>query len=290
MSESKITTIGVVGSGFMGGGIAQVAAMGGKEVFLYDSMPEARNKAVEKIKWSLDKLKSKGKFDGVPDEVMNRLHPVEDMESLEKMELVIEAVYEHIPTKKELLEKLGKIVGADSIIATNTSSIPLAQLEDTVPSPERFIGMHFFGPVPIMKLLEIVMGSHTSEKILERVKPFAREIGKTPIVVRKPSPGFLVNRIFNAVTIEALRCFIEGVGTPQDIDMGMKLGYGWSAGPFEVLDNAGLDIVAGVFGVMGGEPPPQIKEMLDKGHMGRKTGQGFYKYDRPGGKRIIEDD
>ncbi len=158
-----------------------------------------------------------------------------------------------------------------------------------VPNPERFIGTHFFGPVPLMRLVEIVMGPVTSEVTLEKTRTFMKQIGKTPIVVRKPSPGFLVNRIFMVAAFEAMRCYFEGVGTPEDIDTGLRMGYGWSAGPFEVMDNAGLDIMAGVFEVMGGELPPQIREMIEKGYLGRKAGRGFYRYG-PDGKKIREVD
>lgn len=288
MSDLKMEKIAVIGAGFMGGGIAQVAAMAGKSVKVFDAQPEARDKAIQNIKWSLYKLASKGQFTGDAAHVMAQITPCDKLENLAGSELVIEAVYESIPIKQELLGKLVKIVSADAIVASNTSSIPMAELSKLVPNPSRFIGMHFFGPVPLMKLLEIVMGPDTSEETLNRVKTFAQEIGKTPIVVRKPSPGFLVNRIFNAAMGEALRCYLEGVGTPQDIDAGMKLGYGWTAGPFETIDNAGLDIMASIFKVLGAEPPAEIKEMLANNHLGRKTGRGFYKYDKPGGKKIVE--
>ena len=285
MNGSNIKKIGVIGTGFMGSGIAQVSAMAGLDVVIQDSRPEAVQKAIDTVKWSLEKLKSKGKFAGNPAEVVGRIKPADKIEAMSDADFVVEAIYESIPAKQELLDKLGKIVRRDAIIGSNTSSIPMHLLSEKVPAPERFIGTHFFGPVPLMALVELVMGPATSQETLERAKSLAKFLGKTPIVVWKPSPGFLVNRIFNAVTIEALRCYMEGIGTPEDIDTGMKLGYGWAAGPFEILDNAGLDIMAAIFKVMGGEPPPQIKEMLDKGWLGRKTGHGFYKYG-PDGKKI----
>jgi len=285
MSELNIKKIGVIGTGFMGSGIAQVSAMAGLDVVIQDSRPEAVQKAIDTVKWSLEKLKSKGKFTGDPAEVVGRIKAADKIEAMSDADFVVEAIYESIPAKQELLDKLGKIVRRDAIIGSNTSSIPMHLLSEKVPAPERFIGTHFFGPVPLMGLVELVMGPATSQETLERAKALAKFLGKTPIVVWKPSPGFLVNRIFNAVTIEALRCYFEGIGTPEDIDTGMRLGYGWAAGPFEILDNAGLDIMAAIFKVMGGEPPPQIKEMLDKGWLGRKTGRGFYKYG-PDGKKI----
>lgn len=285
MAVKDIRKLAVIGSGFMGGGIAQVAAMAGLDVIIQDTKPGACAKTVENINWSLNKLKSKGKFAGDPEEVMKRLHPVDKLEKLTDQDMIIEAIYEVIPAKQELLQALTQIVSRETIVASNTSSIPMNLLSEKVPNPARFIGTHFFGPVPLMGLVEIVMGTATSEETLEIAKSLVKKLGKTPVVIRKPSPGFLVNRIFNAAAGEAIRCWLEGVATPQDIDTGMRLGYGWAAGPFEVFDNAGLDVMAGIFTVMGGGLPPQLKEMLDKGHLGKKTGQGFYKYG-PDGKKI----
>lgn len=281
----KIERIGVVGAGFMGGGIAQVSAMAGLEVKLFDSNSDAISNTIKKISWSLNKLKEKGKFSDDPEKVTRRIIPIKSTDELSDRDMVIEAIYENISAKQEMFAALDKIVSKETILASNTSSVPMNLLSEKVTNPSRFIGTHFFGPVPLMALLEIVMGPGTSEETLEDVKALAKRIGKTPIVVRKPSPGFLVNRIFNAAAGEAIRCWLDGVATPQDIDTGMKLGYGWAAGPFEVFDNAGLDIMAGVFTIIGGKLPPQLKEMLDKGHIGKKTGQGFYKYG-PDGKKI----
>lgn len=285
MSESDIQRAAVIGTGFMGTGIAQVMAMAGLEVMIHDSNPDAMTRAQENMRKSLEKLVSKDKFSGKPDEVLARIRPAEELAEAADRDLVIESVYESIPVKEEILEELGKIVRADAVIGSNTSSIPLEMLSEKVPSPERFLGMHFFVPVPLSELIELVMGPATSEATLERVKSLARRIGKTPIVVRKPSPGFLVNRIFFATAMEAMRCYSEGVGTPDDIDTGMRLGYGWKTGPFEILDLVGLDIMAAIFTTFGLDPPPQIQEMLDQGHLGRKTGRGFYQYG-PDGKKI----
>lgn len=285
MSESKIKRVGVAGTGFMGTGIAQVSAMAGYEVLIHDSQAEAMEKSLSKMRGSLDKLKAKGTFGGNPDEVMARVRKAESLKELAGCDLVIEAVYESIPVKQELLEELVKVVRPDALISSNTSSIPMESLSEKVPNPHRFIGTHFFGPVPLMALVELVLGPETSEATLEEAKAFARKVGKTPVVVRKPSPGFLVNRIFFAAALEALRCYSEGIGTPEDIDTGMRLGYGWAAGPFEVIDGAGVDVMAGIFMVLGFDPPTQIQEMLEKGWLGRKTGRGFYEYG-PDGKKL----
>lgn len=288
MLDQGIREVAVVGTGFMGTGIAQVAAMSGYDVVVFDVRKEAVNQAMENIRWSLDKLVSKGLFAGKPEEVLDRIRPAKDLDDLCNAQIVIEAVYENIPVKEELLERLGRVVPPEAVIGSNTSSIPMELLAKKVPGPHRFLGTHFFGPVPLMPLVELVMGPETSEDTLEKARDFMRNMHKTAIVVRKPSPGFLVNRIFMAAALEAVRCLVEGIGTPEDIDTGLRLGYGWAAGPFEVMDNAGLDIMAGIFEVMGGELPERIRRMLDKGYLGRKTGRGFYCYG-PDGKRICEE-
>ncbi len=288
MSGRNIERVSVIGAGFMGTGIAQVAAMAGCQVVVHDASPEALQKSLETIRWSVEKLRSRGKYAGHPDEVVQRVRPSPDLEGAASGDLIIEAVYESIPVKVELLERLVPLVGSDVIIGSNTSSVPMEILSEKTPSPERFIGTHFFGPVPLMPLVELVLGPGTSEDTLTSIRHFMDRIGKTAIVVRKPSPGFLVNRIFMAAAYEAMQCVFQGVGTPEDIDTGMRLGYGWSAGPFEIMDNAGVDIMAGVFAVMGAEVPPRIQEMLDRGHLGRKTGRGFYRYG-PDGKRIPQE-
>lgn len=288
MKGSEIKKVAVVGTGFMGTGIAQVTAMANMEVVIHDDRPEAMSKALETIRWSLDRLKSKGVFEGETEAILARIHPSRNLEDTVDADLLIEAVFESIPVKEKLFEQLGERIDPGAVIGSNTSSIPMDTLSRMVHGPERFLGTHFFGPVPLMKLVELVTGPETSEITLDRTRKFMKRIGKIPIVVRKPSPGFLVNRIFMAAALEAMRCYFEGVGTPEDIDTGMRLGYGWTAGPFEVMDHAGLDIMAGIFEVMGGEAPPRILEMLEKGHLGRKTGQGFYRYG-PEGKKIQEE-
>ncbi len=283
---NSIQSLTVIGVGFMGTGIAQVCAQSGLKVLIFDSHPQATEKALGNMRWSLEKLISKGRLEADPDEVLARITVGENLASIQGVDLVIEATYEDLQLKQELLQGICEIIPASSLIGTNTSSIPISLLSESVSHPERFIGIHFFGPVPLMGLVELVMGPQTSEQTLKRAKTFIQTIGKTPVVVRKESPGFLVNRIFAAVYLEAFRCLEEGVGSVEDIDTGMRLGYGWAAGPFEVADNAGLDIVAAVFTIFGGEPPKVILEKVEAGHLGRKTGQGFYRYDGPGGKKI----
>ncbi len=286
MSEYDLKKVMVAGAGFMGSGIAQVSAAGGFGVKVYDADENVAAKTMDNIRWSLEKLKGKGKLTESPEDVMGRLQKAGSLEEAGDADVIIEAVYEDEGVKGELFGALNSIIKDDAIVASNTSSIPMANLAAKIKKPARFIGMHFFGPAPLMELLELVLAPETSDETLEAAKWFAGKVGKTPIVVRKESPGFLVNRIFNAAVFEAMRCYVEGIGTPEDIDTGMRLGYGWTAGPFEILDNAGLDVVAGIFKTIGLDPPEEIKKKLEAGHLGRKTGEGIYKYDGPWGKRI----
>ena len=286
MSGRKIEQVSVVGAGFMGTGIAQVAAMAGCPVRLHDASPDALHRAMETIRWSLDKLKGRGSYAGDVEDTLQRVRPARDLaEAVAGGDLVIEAVYESVPVKEELFERLSGLVRPDTVVGSNTSSVPMDCLSAKLARPERFIGTHFFGPVPLMRLVELVLGPATSEGTLADVRRFMERLGKTCIVVRKASPGFLVNRIFMAAALEAMQCWLQGVGTPEDIDTGMRLGYGWTAGPFEIMDNAGVDIMAGIFAVMGAEVPPAIREMLEQGHLGRKSGRGFYRYG-PDGKKV----
>jgi 3-hydroxybutyryl-CoA dehydrogenase len=285
MADREIRSVAVVGTGFMGTGIAQVAAMAGCPVVIHDAEPRAVQKALKTVRWSLEKLRARGKYPGSVEETMQRIRPSETLEGIAGCDLIVEAVYESVPVKEALLTKLSGFVAPETVIGSNTSSVPMELLSAKLAMPQRFIGTHFFGPVALMPLVELVMGPDTSEETLAMTRRFMERIGKTSIVVRRPSPGFLVNRIFMAAALEAMNCFLQGVGTPEDIDTGMRLGYGWAAGPFEVMDNAGLDIMAGVFAVMGADVPPRIREMLDQGHLGRKTGQGFYRYG-PDGKKL----
>ena len=286
MSGRRIEQVSVVGAGFMGTGIAQVAAMAGCPVKVHDTHPDALHRSVETIRWSLQKLKGRGIYAGDVEETLERVRPARDLaEATAEGDLVIEAVYESVPVKEELLKRLSGIVRPEAVVGSNTSSVPMEHLSAQLARPERFIGTHFFGPVPLMPLVELVLGPATSDDVLADVRWFMERIGKTCIVVRKPSPGFLVNRVFMAAALEAMQCWLQGVGTPEDIDTGMRLGYGWNAGPFEIMDNAGVDVMAGIFAVMGAEVPPAIREMLEQGHLGRKAGRGFYRYG-PDGKRV----
>ncbi len=284
----------VVGAGFMGAGIAQVCASYGHDVWLTDSNVESLAKGIDGIKWSLNKLAAKGFLPESPDAVLKRLHAAYDLSPASDADWIIEAVVEVEDLKKELFRELDKLAPPDTPIGSNTSSIPITRLAAVVTCPERVLGLHFFGPVPFMGVVEVVKGEKTDEAIFQRGVEFVKELGKTPVRVRRDIPLFVMNRIFSAAFNEAINLVAEGVASVEDVDVGMRQGYGWAAGPFEVADNAGIDIYDMVFTVMsnvgetrlsGGPGMEIVKELIAQGRLGRKTGKGFYDY-TPDGKRV----
>ena len=284
----------VVGAGFMGAGIAQVCASYGHDVWLNDANPDALAKGIEGIRWSLNKLASKGYLPVDPDAILARLHASDDLSPAAEADWIIEAAPEVEDLKKQLFRELDQLAPRGTPIGSNTSSIPITRLATAVTRPERVLGLHFFGPVPFMGVVEVVKGEKTDEKIFQRAIEFVQGLGKTPVRVRRDIPLFVMNRIFSAAFMEAANLVAEGVASVEDVDVGMRQGYGWAAGPFEVADNAGIDIYDMVFTVMkdvgetrlsGGPGLDIIKNMLAQGRLGRKTGKGFYDY-TPDGKRV----
>lgn len=284
----------VVGAGFMGAGIAQVCASYGHDVWLTDNNLEALTKGIDGIRWSLNKLASKGFLPESPDAVLERLQAAYDLSPAADADWIIEAATEVEDLKKELFRELDKLAQPDTPIGSNTSSIPITRLASVVTRPERVLGLHFFGPVPFMGVVEVVKGEKTDEDIFQRGVEFVQGLGKTPVRVRKDIPMFVMNRIFSAAFNEAINLVAEGVASVEDVDVGMRQGYGWAAGPFEVADNAGVDIYDMVFTVMknvgetrlsSGSGMEIIKDMIAQGRLGRKTGKGFYDY-TPDGKRV----
>jgi len=284
----------VVGAGFMGAGIAQVCAQTGFTVYLMDVDSAALDKALAGIKWSLEKFSAKGFLKEAPQEILERLAPVKDLRQAGDVDWVVEAVFEDLDLKKNIFRELDNLAPADTPLATNTSSIPVSRLAGVTHAPERVLGLHFFGPVPFMGLVEVVKGDETSEKTFTRGVEFVKSLGKTPVKVHKDIPGFVMNRIFGAAFRECVDLVADGVASPEDIDLGMRLGYGWNIGPFEIADNAGLDTFARVGKTMQalGEShlvakSDLIVRMVAEGRLGRKTGHGFYRYGKDG-KRITE--
>lgn len=281
----------IVGAGFMGSGIAQVCAQTGYGVYLMDVDQQALNKALDGIKWSLEKFASKNILKEPPQKVLERITLVSDLRKAADVAWVIEAAFEEQELKEKLFQQLDSLAPADTPLATNTSSIPITRLARVTKTPEKVLGLHFFGPVPFMDLVEVVKGRQTSSEIFEQGIEFVKSLGKTPVKVQKDLPGFVMNRIFSAAFRECVELVSDGIVTPEDIDIGMRLGYGWNIGPFEIADNAGLDTFTRVGESMLalGEDhlvakSDLIKKMVAEGRLGKKVGQGFYRYSKDGKK------
>lgn len=281
----------VVGAGFMGSGIAQVCAQANYRVHLMDVRREALEKAISGIHWSVEKLSTKGIIKESPQTIFERITLEEDLKGASDADWVIEAALEVEDLKHEIFQELDRLAPMETPLATNTSSIPISRIARSTKHPERVLGLHFFGPVPLMGLVEVVKGEGTSPEVFERGVVFVRSLGKTPVRVRRDIPCFVMNRIFSAAFREAVDLVAQGVVSPEDVDVGMRLGYGWNAGPFEIADNAGLDtwsLIAKSMKALGEEdlvPRSDLVEgMVEEGRLGRKAGKGFYRY-TPEGKR-----
>jgi 3-hydroxybutyryl-CoA dehydrogenase len=282
----------VIGAGFMGAGIAQVCAQSGYRVFLTDSNAEALEKAVADIKWSVEKLAKKGLVTEAPETVLGRLSPEQGLMKAAESDWVIEAVIEEEGLKKEIFEELDHLAPAETPLASNTSSIPITRLASATERPERVLGLHFFGPVPFMALVEVIKGEKTGDDVFERGVVFVQSLGKWPLPVHRDIPGFVINRILFSAFRECAELIDEGIVTPENIDVGMRLGLGWNIGPFEIADNAGLDTFLRVGKAMKalGEDhlvprSDRVERMVNEGRLGRKVGKGFYRYTADG-KRL----
>jgi len=282
----------VVGAGFMGSGIAQVLAQSGYQVYLMDIQLAITDRALGNIRWSIEKLEAKALLREPSQKVLARISPVKDLSKASEVDWVIEAALEEEDLKRSIFQELDRISRPETPLATNTSSIPITRLAENTKQPERVLGLHFFGPVPLMGLVEVVKGEKTSPKIFERGVTFVQSLGKTAVRVQRDIPGFVMNRIFSAAFREAVDLVDQGIVSAEDVDVGMRLGYGWNAGPFEIADNAGLDTfvrVAKTMRALGAgylAPGSNLMErMMAEGRLGRKTGKGFYRYSAEG-KRL----
>lgn len=278
-------TVAVLGAGTMGHGIAQVCAAAGRDVRLYDVQLDFAKRGHDGIRKSLDKAIELGKATAAErDALLARVRPTADLaEAARGASLVIEAVPEKIDLKREVLARVAAAAARDGVLASNTSSLSITKIAEAVDEPGRFVGLHFFNPVPRMKLLEIVRGERTSEETIARCRAFAEAIGKTAILV-KDSPGFASSRLGIALGLEAIRMLEAGVASPADIDTAMKLGYGHPMGPLELTDLVGLDVRLAIAEHLRAEvgpqfePPALLRRMVAEGKLGKKSGRGFYEH------------
>jgi len=287
-----IKKVFVVGAGLMGSGIAQVCASAGLRVSLYDVAGEAVERALKNIEWSAGKLVEKQQIQGPLDAIMGRISPTSDLAAVADVDLCIEAVFEKQDLKQEVFGKLGSAAKPETLLASNTSAIPISTLAAAVPHPKRVLGLHFFSPVPMMQAVEVVRSQFTSDEVFAQGKAFVEAIGKEPILVHKDVPGFLINRINFPATIEAMRMVEAGVGTVEDIDKGLRLAAGRRMGIFETGDMVGLDVTCGALTAIYEEtkdprwyPPAILRRKVMAGQLGRKTGIGWYEYNPDGSRK-----
>ena len=273
--------VAVIGAGLMGAGIAQVAACGGYDVILRDVTNAALDRGMQGIERSLRKFESKGLVDA--DAALNRIRTTTELEAVGDSDLIVEAVFEKIETKAEVFRLLDQIAKPDAILATNTSAIPITTIAAATSRPESVVGTHFFSPVPMMKLCEVVRGYKTSPEALDAARNFAEGVGKTVVVVNRDIAGFVTTRLTTIFCLEAVRLVESGVISPADLDTACRLAFGHPMGPIETGDMVGLDVMmnaaANVYADTQNEawsPPELLRRMVAAGDLGRKTGQGFY--------------
>src|SRR3954454_2768848 len=278
--------LAVIGSGLMGSGIAQVSAQAGWHVTMRDVDETSLDRGTAAIRDSLERFAAKGRI--APEDVeatLGRITPTTDIDAVADADIVVEAIFERLDAKQEVFRKLDKICKAGAVLGSNTSSIPITQIASVTERPESVVGIHFFSPVPMMKLVELVRGYQTSDDTLAAARNFAEEVGKTCVEVKRDVAGFVSNRLFAALLVEAIKLVESGVISPADLDTVMKLGFRHAMGPLATVDLTGLDVMLNAAGNIYRDtadekffPPELLQRMVTAGDLGRKTGKGFYTY------------
>ncbi len=286
----EIKKVGVIGAGAMGSGIAQVFAQNGFQVVMRDIADEFLQRGMKNIEQGLEKMVAKGKLsEGEKASILGRIDPTLSMADLKEVDFVVEAAIENLDLKKQIFKELDELTRPEVVLSTNTSSLSITEIASATKRPDKVAGMHFFNPAPVMKLVEVVKGYLTSDETVQVIRELAeKSLGKITILVKKDTAGFVVNRIMMPQLMEAIRIYEEGVASIEDIDKAVKHGLNYPMGPFELMDLTGLDIGYAVNEVLRQELPPELKHttphtlkaMVKAGKLGRKTGEGWYKYER----------
>jgi len=288
----EIRNVGVVGAGLMGSGIAQVCAQSGLQVILMDISTDALEKAREQIAWSVGKFAEKGKISEDRETVLARITQTSELQALKDVDIIIENIYEDLDLKREVFKALSGLTGKETLLASDTSAIPITELAAVSRYPERVLGLHFFSPAQMMRVVEVIGSTLTSPETMAVSAAFIRAIDKDPIRVERDVAGFLLNRINFPSTVEAIRLVEEGISTVEEVDRGMRLAFGRKMGPFETGDMVGLDVMMKAMMSTYEEtkdmkfyPPVLMQRKVLAGHLGIKTRKGWYDYNEDGSRK-----